>query len=92
MWGFDDSYLSNLDDFGYFHNEQILRKRNLSDNIYQALLSNHKIYVIDENITFKKEKYFNLNYADKYETISYSLVKELDNFKIYEVVVESSEN
>ena len=92
LWGFRYGYLENLDSFGYFHKTEMLRKRNLPENIYQALLSNHKIYVIDENITFKKEKYFNLNYADKYETISYSLVKELDNFKIYEVVVERSEN
>ena len=92
LWGFRYGYLENLDSFGYFHKTEMLRKRNLPENIYQALLSNHKIYVIDENITFKKEKYFNLNYAEKYETISYSLVKELDNFKIYEVVVERSEN
>ena len=70
----------------------MLRKRNLPENIYQALLSNHKIYVIDENITFKKEKYFNINYAEKHESIYYSQVKELDNFKIYEVVVERTEN
>ena len=80
LWGFRYGYLENLDSFGYFHKTEMLRKRNLPENIYQALLSNHKIYVIDEN------------YADKYETISYSLVKELDNFKIYEVVVERSEN
>ena len=92
LWGFRYGYLENLDSFGYFHNTEMLRKRNLPENIYQALLSNHKIYVIDENITFKKEKYFNINYAEKHESIYYSQVKELDNFKIYEVVVERTEN
>ena len=92
LWGFRYGYLENLDSFGYFHNTEMLRKRNLPENIYQALLSNHKIYVIDENITFKKEKYFNLNYAEPHENIYYSQVKEIDNFKIYEVVVERTEN
>ena len=88
MWGFRPGYLENLDSFGYHHNYELLRKRNLSYNIYEALLTNRKIYVVDEYITFKKEKYFNINYGKKYENIYYQLVKELDNYKIYEVVVE----
>lgn len=87
LWGFRHGYLENLDSFGYIHNTDMLHKRNLPDNIYEALLSNHKIYVIDKNITFKKEKYFNLNYSESYENIFYSLEKELNDFKIYEVVV-----
>ena len=62
--------------------------RNLSYNIYEALLTNRKIYVVDKYITFKKEKYFNVNYGKKYENIYYQLVKEMDDYKIYEVVVE----
>ncbi|MBQ1716970.1 MAG: hypothetical protein II025_03615, partial [Ruminococcus sp.] len=45
LWGFRYGYLENLDSFGYFHKTEMLRKRNLPENIYQALLSNHKIYV-----------------------------------------------
>ena len=86
MWGFDDSYLSNLDDFGYFHNEQILRKRNLSDNIYQALLSKKKIYVIDNNIVFKKEKYFSEHYTQNNARAYYELVSEPQGYKIYKVM------
>ena len=88
LWGFRSGYLENLDDFGYMHHYEMLRKRNLSYNIYEAVMTNHKIYVIDKNVTFKKEKYFNLNYTDQYTTAHYQLVKELDDYKIYEVVVE----
>ncbi|MBR1483955.1 MAG: hypothetical protein IJ598_13460, partial [Ruminococcus sp.] len=88
LWGFRYGYLENLDSFGYMHNDEMLRKRNLPENIYQAVLTNRKIYVIDKFITFKKEKYFNLNYADHFESITYQQVKELDDYKIYEVVVE----
>lgn len=87
LWGFRDGYLENLDSFGYFHNNEMLRKRNMSENIYEAVLSNRKIYVIDKNITFKKEKYFTLNYADESGTVVYQLVKELDDYKIYEVKI-----
>ena len=88
LWGFREGYLENLDSFGFHHNYEMLRKRNLSYNIYEALLTNRKIYVVDKYITFKKEKYFNVNYGKKYENIYYQLVKELDDYKIYEVVVE----
>ena len=101
LWGFRSGYLENLDDFGYMHHYEMLRKRNLSYNIYEmlrkrnlsyniyeAVMTNHKIYVVDKNVTFKKEKYFNLNYTDQYTTAHYQLVKELDDYKIYEVVVE----
>ena len=54
MWGFRDDYLSNLDDFGFYHNEQIMRRRNYPENIYEALLTKKKIYIIDNNIVFKK--------------------------------------
>lgn len=88
LWGFRPGYLENLDSFGFHHNEEMLRKRNLSYNIYEALLTNRKIYVVDKNITFKKEQYFNINYGRKFENIFYQLVKELDDYKIYEVCVE----
>ena len=52
------------------------------------LLTNRKIYVVDKYITFKKEQYFNINYGRKFENIFYQLVKELDDYKIYEVCVE----
>lgn len=88
LWGFRNEYLENLDSFGYFHNNEMLRKRNMSENIYEAVLSNHKIYVIDKNITFKKEKYFTINYSDEYESVIYDQINELDGYKIYEVKIQ----
>ena len=87
MWGFRDGYLENLDSFGYFHNTELLRKRNLPENIYEAVLKNRKIQVIDKNITFKKEKYFNTNYVQAPQTAVYNQVDEIDNYKLYEVEI-----
>ena len=85
LWGFRDGYLENLDSFGYFHNYELLRKRNLPDNIYEAVLKNRKIQVIDKNITFKKEKYFSINYVPEPQKAVYNQVDELDGYKFYEV-------
>lgn len=87
LWGFRDGYLENLDSFGYFHNTELLRKRNLPDNIYEAVLKNRKIIVIDKNITFKKEKYFSINYVEPPQTAVYSQINELDGYKLYEVEI-----
>ena len=87
LWGFRDGYLENLDSFGYFHNTELLRKRNLPENIYEAVLKNRKIQVIDKNITFKKEKYFNTNYVQAPQTAVYNQVDEIDNYKLYEVEI-----
>lgn len=88
MWGFRDDYLSNLDDFGFFHNEETLRRRKLPENIYEAALSNKKIYVIDNNVVFKKEKYFTRHYASPNGQAYYEPVSEPRGYKIYKVTAE----
>ncbi len=85
LWGFRDGYLENLDYFRYFHNNELLRKRNLSENIYEAVLSNRKIFVIDKYIIYKKERYFTLNYADSGQSIFYDQLKTVDDYKVYQV-------
>lgn len=85
LWGFRQGFLYNVDGFGYFHNSDELRKRNLSDNIYEAVLTYNKIYVVDKNITFRKERYFTTKYAEKGKTVSYNQISEFDGYKIYTV-------
>ncbi len=85
MWGFRAGYLDNLDDFGYFHNEETLRRRNLPENIYETALSKKKIYVIDNNIIFKKEQYFTQHYAAEGSRAYYDLISEPSGYKIYKV-------
>lgn len=85
LWGFRQGFLDNVDGFGYFHNSDELRKRNLSDNIYEAVLTYNKIYVVDKNITFRKERYFTTKYAEKGKTVSYNQISEFDGYKIYTV-------
>lgn len=85
LWGFRQGFLDNVDGFGYFHNSDELRKRNLSDNIYEAVLTYNKIYVVDKNITFRKERYFTTKYAEKSKTVSYNQISEFDGYKIYTV-------
>lgn len=87
LWGFREGYLENLDSFGYFHNYDLLRKRNLPENIYDAVLKNRKIQVIDKNITFKKEKYFTTNYVQAPQSAMYNQVEALDEYKLYEVEI-----
>ena len=85
MWGFREGYLDNLDDFGFFHNNELLRRRNLSENIYEAALSKKKIYVIDNNVVFKKEKYFTSHYAADGKRVFYDPVCEPGGYKVYKV-------
>lgn len=85
LWGFNSSFLSNIDSFGFFNKVDQLRKRNLPDNIYEAVLKNNKIYVIDNSITFRKEKYFKTYYSNDNSYVAYNQVKEINGFKIYEV-------
>ena len=87
MWGFREGYLDNIDSFGYFHNNEDLRKRNLPDNIYEAVLRHNKIFVIDQTLVFKKEKYFTDNYTAKGKKASYELIDDFDDYKIYKVVI-----
>lgn len=87
LWGFRKSFLDNVDGFKYFHHDTQLRKRNMSANIYEAILNGNNIYVIDKNITFKKERYFTNNYALSGETVIYEQVNELDGYKVYKVNV-----
>ena len=85
MWGFRDGYLDNLDDFGYSHNDITLRKRNLPQNIYRAVMTDKKIFVIDNNIVFKKERYFTKHYAQDGARASYVLTSDPGGYKIYKV-------
>lgn len=85
LWGFRNGFLDNVDGFGYFHNTEQLRKRGLSENIYEAILEYDKIYVIDNNITFRKERYFTQNYAQNGKNVIYNQVSEFNGFKIYRV-------
>lgn len=88
LWGFRESFLENVDGFGYFHNTEELRMRSMSENIYEAVLTYNKIYVIDKNITFRKERYLTTNYAENGKTVLYNQVSEIDGFRIYEVTQE----
>lgn len=85
MWGYRSEYLENLDGFTYFHNNDMLRRRYLPENIYEAVMTNRKIYVIDKNIVFRKEAYLTDNYAGKDSYVVYDQVDEIDGYKIYEV-------
>jgi hypothetical protein len=85
LWGFKSSYLSNIDSFGYFHKVDQLRSRNLSDNIYEAVLDGNNIFVIDNSITFKKENYFTSYYTDMYSNAEYNQYDEIDGYKIYQI-------
>lgn len=88
LWGFKRSYLNNVDSFGFTHNERQLIKHNLPTNIYQAVLTNKKIYVIDNNITFRKERFLKSHYAKNDDAVTYVQQKELNGFKIYSVETE----
>ena len=83
MWGFRSGYLDNLDDFGYFHNTETLRRRHLPENIYEAALSKKKTYIIDNNVVFKKEKYFTRHYAKDGGRVYYDLISEPRGYNIY---------
>lgn len=86
LWGFNSSFMCNVDSFGYNHNNVQLRSRNLSENIYKTVLNGDRVFVIDNYITYKKEKYFRVHYTKDDKKVSYSLVDEIDGFKIYAVV------
>ena len=88
MWGFRDGYLDNVDDFGYFHNEQTLRRRNMPQNIYRAVLDTKKTFVIDNNIVFKKERFFSAHYTQDGSHVTYATESEPSGYKIYKVSVE----
>ncbi len=88
LWGFSNDFLKNVDGFGYFHQKSQLFEHNLPDNIYEAVLTNNNVFVVDKYITFKKENYFNEYYVEDGKTAHYKQVKEINGFKIYEVVTE----
>lgn len=88
MWGFREDYLNNLDDFGYFHKENTMQRRNLPENIYEAALSRRKVYVIDSNIVFQKEKYFTQHYVESGQRAVYDMVAEPNGYQIYRVISE----
>ncbi len=88
MWGFRDDYLDNLDDFGYFHREDVMHRRNYPDNIYQTVLTKKKVFVIDNGIVFKKERYFTQYYSEDGAMVFYDPISEPSGYKIYKVCAE----
>ncbi len=88
MWGFSSSFLKNVDTFGYFQKTEQRRNRGLSDNIYKAVLDNRYVYVIDNTITFKKEKYFSKYYSDNGNYVSYIQNDENSGYKLYKVITQ----
>ena len=85
LWGFRSSYLDNIDGFGYFHQQNEMLGHYLPTNIYEAVLTNKQIYVIDNYITFKKEKYIKEHYAVNDSSVTYQQVDEINGFKIYDI-------
>ena len=77
--------LHNVDGFGYLHRTNQLVNRNLSTNIYEAVVDGRNVYVIDKNITFIKENYLNQYYGKKDSVIVYKDEKEFNGFTIYSV-------
>ena len=59
--------------------------RNLSKNIYEAVVDGRNVYVIDKNITFIKENYLNKYYGKKDSIVVYKDEKEFNGFTIYSV-------
>ena len=85
LWGFSSDFLHNVDGFGYLHRTNQLLNRNLSTNIYEAVVDGRNVYVIDKNITFIKENYLNQYYGKKDSVIVYKDEKEFNGFTIYSV-------
>ncbi len=88
LWGFRDGYIENIDTFGYFHNNEMLTKRNLPTNIFEAVLTKNEIYVVDNGEIKDKESYFTEHYSQNGQKITYQQINELDGYKIYRVFAE----
>lgn len=85
LWGFSSNFLNNVDGFGYLHQKNQLVNRNLSTNIYEAVIDGRNVFVIDKNITYIKENYLNQYYGQDDSVIVYQDVKEFNGFTIYSV-------
>lgn len=85
LWGFSSNFLNNVDGFGYLHQKDQLVNRNLSTNIYEAVIDGRNVFVIDKNITFIKENYLNQYYGQDNSVVVYQDVKEFNGFTIYSV-------
>ncbi len=88
LWGINGSFLNNVDSFGFLHNKDAMFRHYLPDNIYNAVLSNKKIYVIDNYITFRKEQYFKTHYINDDVNVIYSQVDDKNEYKIYFVTTQ----
>ena len=88
LWGINSSFLNNVDSFGLLHNKDAMFRHYLPDNIYNAVLSNKKIYVIDNYITFRKEQYFKTHYINDDVNVIYSQVDDKNEYKIYFVTTQ----
>ncbi|MCQ2514143.1 MAG: hypothetical protein MJ089_03500 [Ruminococcus sp.] len=89
MWGYKETFLSNIDGFGFFHKTDEMHKRTLPSNIYNAVINRKYVYVIDNSITFKKEKYLKTYYTDGNSNIIYNLTDEFNGYKIYQIQTEA---
>ena len=88
MWGFKEDYLSNLDDFGYLHNDEALRRRfPQNQNIYHNVLTGRKVFVIDNGVTFRKERYFTKHYSSDGKRAEYEPAPSPNGFSIYKVTL-----
>lgn len=87
LWGFREGYLENVDNFGYYHNTQTLLKRNLPTNIYEAVLDDNNVYVVDKNDISDKEKYLTDNYAGENKTAQYQQLSDYGDYKLYQTVL-----
>lgn len=55
LWGFSSDFLHNVDGFGYLHRTNQLVNRNLSTNIYEAVVDGRNVYVIDKKLLLSKK-------------------------------------
>ena len=63
-----------------------MRRRNCPENIYEALITKKKIYVIDNNIVIKKERYFSEHYTENNARAFYERDSEPDGYRIYKII------
>lgn len=85
MWGFNNSFMDNVDTFGAFQKIDNRRKHNLNDNIYTAAVESKYVFIIDNSITFRKEDYFSEYYSKDDNTLIYTQTEETGGYKIYKI-------
>jgi len=86
---FPDSYNSNLLSFGGWgtlspYNDQILSRFDI-DNVFQDIINNKNVYVVDIYNKSDMEKYLNDYYGEKNRTIYYNYVDRISGMDIWRV-------